>query len=93
MEKRGNEQSAMEVPNSDLILPDRYPTFNRLKKIVSSKLRDTARALTNQPNHPHDSPAARAFLEASDWVNRGAAYESLDFERLDRDIQGRVRHV
>jgi hypothetical protein len=92
MDESNNEQLTMEVSAAHLSSSDRHPAFNRLKKIVSDKLRATARAMTHEADHPNDSPAPPAFLEAADWVNRSADYiESIDLERLDRDIQARVR--
>jgi hypothetical protein len=93
MEERDNEQWAMEAPAPGLSSSDSHPAFNRLKGIVSDKLRDTARAMTHEEGPPNGGPLPPAFLEAaSEWVNRGVDYiESIDLERLDRDIQARVR--
>jgi hypothetical protein len=92
MDDSNSEQLTMEASAEHLSSSDRHPAFKRLKKIVSDKLRAAARAMTHEADHPNDSPAPPVFLEAADWVNRGADYiESIDLERLDRDIQARVR--
>lgn len=95
MNDRENDLNTYEESASNLSSGGRHPRFNRLRDTISDKLRDTAEAIqdTAKPTDPNQDSPLHGFLHsASDLLNRAADYvQSIDVERLNRDIQGQVR--